>query len=260
MLFAQLQLTIISIGLFVSLLFVLSVIIKRNDIADIAWGAGIFLVAVLSFITGPENTITTLLTILAGLWGVRLALRIFLRNVKKGEDFRYKVWRDTWGKWFYIRSYIQVYLLQGLLMVVIGYPFIHAAVYGTTTSLSIAGLLGIAVWCIGYFFEVIGDYQLDTFIKNPANKGEVMDRGLWQYTRHPNYFGEVTMWWGVWLITLTLPLGFFTIISPLTITFLILKVSGIPMLEKKFAGNEKFEAYKKRTSVFFPLPPKQPAR
>jgi steroid 5-alpha reductase family enzyme len=256
MLSEQLLLVTLGIGLLVSLLFLLSIIMRRNDIADIAWGGGIFLVALISFATGPHTTITTLITILAGLWGLRLALRIFLRNIKKPEDFRYKAWRDEWGKWFYVRSFFQVYLLQGLLMIVIGYPFIHAAVYGAITPLGVLGMFGVAVWCIGYFFEVVGDYQLDQFIKKPANKGEVMDLGLWQYTRHPNYFGEVTMWWGVWLITLTLPFGIFTIISPLTITFLILKVSGVPMLEKKFAGDPKYEAYKKRTSVFFPLPQK----
>ncbi len=256
MLLAQLQITIVNIGLFVSLLFLLSVLVKRNDIADIAWGAGIFLVALISYITGPQTTVTVLLTTIAGLWGMRLALRIFFRNLKKGEDFRYKQWRDTWGKWFYLRSLFQVYLFQGLLMIVIGYPFIHAAVYGADSQLGILSVLGVAVWCVGYFFEVVSDYQLDVFIKNPTNKGAVMDQGLWQYSRHPNYFGEVTMWWGVWLITLSLPFGIFTIISPLVITFLILEVSGIPMLEKKFAGNPKFEEYKKRTSVFIPLPQK----
>jgi steroid 5-alpha reductase family enzyme len=168
-----------------------------------------------------------------------------LRNLKKSEDFRYKQWRDTWGKWFYLRSFFQVYLLQGLLMIVIGYPFIHAAVYGADSQLGILSVLGVAVWCVGYFFEVVSDYQLDVFIKNPANKGAVMDQGLWQYSRHPNYFGEVTMWWGVWLITLPFPFGLYTIVSPLAITFLILNVSGVPLLEKKFAGNPKFEEYKK---------------
>lgn len=257
MILPQLLTVLAVIGTFVSCLFLLSVIIKRNDIADIAWGSGIFIVALVSYFTGFQNEVTLLLTILAGLWGLRLTTRIFLRNIKKEEDFRYKKWRDSWGKIFYIRSFLQVYVLQGLLMVVIGYPFIHAAVYGKGASLSVLSVVGLVVWLVGYFFEVVGDYQLDTFIHNPQNKGLLMDKGLWKYTRHPNYFGEVTMWWGIWLMVITMPYGLLAIVSPLTITFLILKVSGVPMLEKKFENDPAFQEYKKRTSVFFPLPPKQ---
>lgn len=254
MILEQLLTTLMVIGSFVFFLFIISIIIKRNDIADIAWGSGIFFVALTSYVTGVQNTVTLALLVLAGLWGLRLTLRIFLRNIKKGEDFRYKKWRDEWGKTFYIRSFLQVYLLQGLLMVVIGYPFVHTAVYGSGLEWTLLSSVGLALWLLGYFFEVVGDYQLDAFIGNPQNKGEVMNKGLWKYTRHPNYFGEVTMWWGIWLMVLGAPFGIMAIISPLAITFLILKVSGIPMLEKKFEADEKFQAYKKVTSAFFPLP------
>lgn len=198
-----------------------------------------------------------LLLLLATLWGVRLAIRILLRNLKKGEDYRYKKWRDEWGKWFYLRSYFQVYLLQGTLMILVGYSFIHASTYGTSAALELTAYLGAVIWCVGYFFEVVGDYQLDRFIKNKPAPGEIMTTGLWRYSRHPNYFGEVTMWWGIWLIILSTPLSYLALISPITITFLILKVSGIPMLESKFAGNPAFETYKKQTSAFFPLPPRR---
>ncbi len=242
---------------FVSLLFILSLIIRRNDVADVAWGIGILLVALTSiFRTETPSPVALLLTLLASLWGVRLALRIYLRNRKKGEDPRYKVWRDTWGKWFYIRSYFQVYLLQGALMIFVGYPFIHMEVYGSGEAVTLFTIIGALVWILGYVFEVVGDYQLDQFLKDPANKGTIMDRGLWKHTRHPNYFGEVTMWWGIWLIVLPLPLSSLALISPLTITYLILKVSGIPMLEKRFENDPAFQAYKKRTSAFFPLPPR----
>jgi len=253
----QLTLTFAVIGSFMTALFVLSVLIKRNDVADVAWGTGIFIVALTSYLTGPQDTFSTLLTILAGLWGLRLTLRIFLRNRKKSEDFRYKVWRDTWGKWFYVRSYFQVYILQGLLMVVVGYPFIHASLFAGTYALGAFFVVGLLVWCLGYFFEVIGDWQLDTFLKSKPAKGSIMDKGLWKYTRHPNYFGEVTMWWGIYLMLIPLPLSYLILISPLCITYLILKVSGIPMLEKGFADNPAFQEYKKRTSAFFPLPPKK---
>jgi steroid 5-alpha reductase family enzyme len=245
-----------TIVLFVCSLFVLSIIIKRNDIADIAWGTGIFLVALVSYLNSSASVVATILVVLAGLWGIRLTLRILLRNIKKSEDYRYKAWRDSWGKWFYLRSFFQVYLLQGTLMVVVGYSFVYFTAYGADLSVSFWTILGVLVWLIGYFFEVVGDYQLDQFIKNPENKGQIMNSGLWRYSRHPNYFGEVTMWWGIWLIVAPVSLSYLALISPLTITFLILMVSGVPMLEKKFAGDPAFEQYKKETSVFFPLPPK----
>ncbi len=244
------------IGTFVSLLFVLSVIIKRNDVADVAWGTGIFIVALVGYLNGPQTTETLIITTLAGLWGFRLTGRIFLRNIKKSEDYRYKVWRDSWGSWFYLRSYFQVYLLQGFLMIVVGYPFVHTSVYGENLAVGTFFILGIIVWVVGYVFEVIGDWQLDSFIKGKPEPGDVLKSGLWKYTRHPNYFGEVTMWWGICLMLVTLPLSYLVLVSPFAITYLILKVSGIPMLEEKFAGNPKFEEYKKRTSAFFPMPPK----
>lgn len=245
------------IAAFVTMIFFISLLMKRNDIMDVFWGIGIFGVALISYLTGPQNNLTLILTILAALWGLRLSLRIYLRNRKKEEDYRYKAWRDSWGKWFYLRSYLQIYVLQGFLMIVVGYSFVHAAIYTGSAHFGIVGILGILVWTIGYFFEVVGDYQLDQFIKNPRNRGEIMDKGLWKYTRHPNYFGEVTMWWGIWLLIAPLPFGIYALISPLAITFLILKVSGIPMLEKKYADDPKFQEYKRRTSVFLPLPSKK---
>lgn len=256
MLLEQLLLTTSIIGTFVTMLFILSLIIKRNDIADVAWGTGIFIVALVSYFAGNSSALSFILTLMAGFWGIRLTTRIFLRNRKKLEDFRYKKWRDEWGKWFYLRSYLQVYILQGLLMIVVGYSFIHVNVYGADAGLSGIVYAGILIWLLGYYFEVVGDYQLDKFIHNPDNKGKIMKAGLWKYTRHPNYFGEVTMWWGIWLIMSTLPMSYIALISPITITFLILKVSGIPMLEKSFADNPDFQEYKKRTNAFFPFPPK----
>jgi steroid 5-alpha reductase family enzyme len=247
------------IAMFVSSLFLLSVVIKRNDIADIAWGVGIALVAIVSYLTTQSSSpLPLILTILVTLWGVRLSLRILVRNIKKPEDFRYKQWRDEWGKWFYVRSFFQIYLLQGFLMVVVGYCTIHASMYSSFTALSFWTAIGVAVWCVGYFFEVVGDWQLDTYINSKPAPGQVLKTGLWRYTRHPNYFGEVTMWWGIWLIVAPLTQSYLALVSPLTITFLILRVSGIPMLEKRFAGNPNFEAYKATTSAFFPLPPKRP--
>jgi steroid 5-alpha reductase family enzyme len=256
MLFEQVVLVISGISIFVTILFVWSLIVKRNDIADVAWGTGIFIVALISYVYGTQSSLSLMLTILAGLWGLRLTLRIFLRNRKKGEDFRYKKWRDTWGAWFYLRSFLQVYVLQGLLMVVVGSSFIHASILGDHYSMNAISIIGFLIWTLGYFFEVVGDWQLDRFIAQKSAPDEILSSGLWKYSRHPNYFGEVTMWWGIWLMIATLPMGYVALISPLTITFLILKVSGIPLLEKNFLHNPKFQEYKKRTSAFFPLPPR----
>jgi steroid 5-alpha reductase family enzyme len=244
------------IFVFVTLLFVLSIVIARNDIADIAWGVGVLSVGLTSASVHGAAGVSFLILLLATVWGVRLAVRIFFRNVRKSEDARYRVWRETWGKWFYPRSYFQVYLLQGFLMLMVGYPLLHAVLYANGVPLGPFAYLGILVWCIGFFFEVVGDYQLDAYLKLPVKPSPVMESGLWKYTRHPNYFGEVTMWWGIWLMIAMTPMSYVALIGPLTITFLILKVSGIPMLEKRFEGNPDFETYKKRTSAFFPLPPK----
>lgn len=257
MILEQLLLTFTYIGSFVTALFVLSLLIKRNDIADVAWGTGIFIVAIISYFYGDRNDLALITTALAGLWGVRLTLRIFLRNRKKSEDFRYKKWREDWGKLFYIRSFLQVYLLQGFLMVVVGYPFVHMTVFGNNSEIVITSLVGLALWLIGFFFETVGDWQLDRFIASKTTPNQVLSSGLWKYTRHPNYFGEVTMWWGLWLMIASTPVSYIALISPVMITFLILKVSGIPMLEKSFSNNPNFQEYKKRTSAFFPLPPKR---
>ena len=242
--------------LYMTIWFALSLLLKRNDIADIAWGMGFVFAAVVSLAAGgffaPRAVLVSLLVLI---WGLRLSLHIHARNRSRGEDKRYKQWREQWGKWFYPRSFLQIYMLQGVLLVIVSVPviFINAS---TTTRFSWVDFAGVAIWLFGICFEAIGDWQLLRFVRNPANKGVLMTSGLLHYSRHPNYFGEVTLWWGIYLMTLSIPNGWLTIIGPLTITFLILKVSGIPMLEKHYEGRADFEEYKRRTSAFLPLPPK----
>ncbi len=241
---------------YMSLWFVFSLIKKRNDVADVAWGLGFVLMAWTSlFLSNDFGLRSVLINILVSVWGLRLAWHIHTRNKGKTEDYRYEAWRKEWGSFFYIRSYFQVYLLQGLLLFLIVSPVLVIN-KSYNSSVGFLDLVGVLVWLFGFYFEVVGDAQLARFIKNPENKGKLMQSGLWAYTRHPNYFGEVTLWWGVWLVALSVPNGIYAIIGPLTITFLILKVSGIPLLEKKMEENPDFQEYKSRVSMFIPLPRK----
>lgn len=241
---------------YMSAWFVVSLVKKRNDIADVAWGLGFVLMTWTSFGMSDSFGLRGLIVgILVSIWGFRLAWHIHRRNRGKQEDYRYLAWRKQWGKWFYLRSYFQVYLLQGMLLFLISLPIL-AINRSNLVSFGWLDVIGIAIWIFGFYFETVGDEQLAQFIGNPKNKGKIMKSGLWKYTRHPNYFGEVTLWWGIFIISLGSAPFINTMVGPLTITILILFVSGIPMLEKKYTGNPEFEDYKKRTSVFFPLPPK----
>lgn len=236
--------------------FVVSLMKKRNDVADTAWGLGFVLLAWLSAVLSEHVSVRGfLVTILVSIWGLRLAWHIHGRNKGKTEDYRYRAWREAWGKWFYVRSYVQVNLLQGVLLFIIALPVLVINLK-TGSPFNILDVVGFVVWMIGFLFESVGDAQLARFINNPENKGKLMQRGLWAYTRHPNYFGEVTQWWGLWIIAISAPNGLLTVIGPLTITILILKVSGIPMLEKKMKEHPEFAEYQRRVSTFFPLPPR----
>jgi steroid 5-alpha reductase family enzyme len=215
------------------------------------------LVAVFTFFRRGSLFLPLLVTALVVAWGARLALHILARNRKRGEDPRYAAWRAAWGRSFVWRSYLQIFLLQGFFLLVIASPVILVNVdrnYPYTERFWLAGLL---VWILGFLFEAVGDAQLARFRRDPANKGHIMDRGLWKYTRHPNYFGESMMWFGIWLIALEAPYGWTTVVSPVLITFLLVKVSGIPLLEKRYAGNAAFQAYARRTSAFIPWFPKK---
>lgn len=248
-------LTLLLFG-YMNLWFVISLIKKRNDVADVAWGLGFVLMTWTSFFLSSVFDIRGLImSILVSVWGLRLAWHIYRRNKGKAEDYRYLSWRKEWGKWFFLRSYAQVYLLQGFLLFLIIFPVL--IVNETVgSSLGWIDLIGGIIWGVGFYFEAVGDAQLAKFIKDPLNKGKLMKSGLWSYTRHPNYFGEVTQWWGLWIIALSVSNGWLGIIGPITITFLILKVSGIPMLEKKMERNPEFAKYKQRVSLFIPLPPR----
>jgi len=235
----------------------IALLVKRNDVADIAWGLGFGIVTIANLVKTQNYTFTALLvTSLILIWGLRLGWHITMRNIKKSEDYRYKAWRDSWGKWFIVRSYLQVFILQGFFMLLIVLPVLLVMGYSRNGIFSLT-VLGATLWVIGFFTEAVGDKQLKEFTTNLKNKGRIMDKGFWKYSRHPNYFGEVTQWWAIGIIALTSSYGWVGLVGPMTITFLIVKVSGIPLLENKYKNNPEYQAYKLRTSMLIPLPLKK---
>lgn len=243
--------------IYASAWYAVALIKNRNDVADIAWGGGFICAALTAFVIQGVHEVRAFLTLALVLsWGMRLMLHIGWRNRGKPEDRRYKAWREEWGDSFLVRTFLQVFLLQGFLLLVISLP-VTWILSQSTPALTIFDLVGLLTWMFGFLFEAIGDFQLLRFKSKPTNKGKVMNTGLWRYTRHPNYFGEVILWWGIYIICLSVPGGYWTIVGPLTITYLILRVSGTPMLEKRYDGNSEYAKYIKRTSSFFPLPPKK---
>lgn len=233
--------------------FGVAVVKQRNDVADVAWGLGFVWVAWLAYALVNGNERALLVNGLITVWGLRLAIHIATRNKGKSEDFRYAQWRKEW-KHFYLRSFLQVFVLQGLFLFVIAWPVMWV---NMATPVAWQGLdaLGAVLWCVGFIFEIVGDWQLSQFKKNPTNKGKIITNGLWRYTRHPNYFGEAVQWWGIFVIACSAD-GWMTIASPLMITYLLRYVSGVPMLERKYATRPDFEDYKRKTNAFFPQLPR----
>lgn len=231
---------------------------KNNGLIDIAWGMGFVVAALTSLIITSEPSIRGfLLTFLVLLWGLRLSYHLFRRNWNKEEDYRYKAMREKWGDSNpYVTAYFRVFMPQLILLFIIVQPVLRANLK-SGGPLGVLDFVGLAIWLIGYFFEVVGDWQLKQFISKPENKGRLMKSGLWSYSRHPNYFGEATMWWGIFIIASTVPGSLFTIVSPLLITYLLLFVSGVPLLEKKYQNHPEWKEYAEKTSIFFPLPPKK---
>lgn len=244
--------------------FIIALIKKDNGVADIAYGGGFVLVSWVTYALGLTGLAGLIASILVTLWAARLSYRIYRRNHGKPEDFRYRTWREEWGKSFVVRSFFQVFMLQGAILFLVALPVLLLNTFDTSAAVSVIALIGIFIWLKGFFFETVADRELDEFLKDPGNKGKIMSSGLWRYSRHPNYYGESVMWWGIALIAFgtLLPqtdavLAALSFVSPVLITFLLLKVSGIPLVEKRFEGELAWEAYKAKTSAFIPWFPKR---
>ena len=234
-----------------------SLILKNASIVDVSWGLGFVAVAWAGRLDSHGDSARQwILTALVSVWGLRLAGYLFWRNHSGGEDFRYRAMRKRWGSRFGMISLVTVFALQGTLMWVVSLPVQLGQI--RTSPVGPLAYIGAAVWLIGISFEAVGDFQLARFKADPAQAGRVMDRGLWRYTRHPNYFGDSVVWWGIALVAAETGVGAWGFVGAAVMTVLLLKVSGVALLEKSLVKRrEGYAEYIARTSAFVPLPPKR---
>ncbi|NCP87055.1 MAG: hypothetical protein CO094_06570 [Anaerolineae bacterium CG_4_9_14_3_um_filter_57_17] len=244
---------LIILGLMIAL-WLISLALKNASIVDIFWGTGFVITfwAGTWLVPGGFSARMILLGIIVSLWGLRLSLYILQRNAGHPEDFRYAKWRQEAGAAWWWRSFFKVFFLQGVLMWIIAIPLLAAQTGGANPALNGLDFLGALFWLIGFAFEAGGDYQLAQFKSNPANKGKLLFTGFWGRTRHPNYFGDAAQWWGFYLIALAAG-GWWSIFSPLIMTFLLMKVSGVALLEKTLKATKPgYAEYIANTPDFFP--------
>jgi len=251
----------IPISIFISLMALIILIIpfiyyalgnKRNDIADVMWGLSFIVIAWTNYLVHSNQTKLALtINILVTIWGLRLSYHIFKRFIRnKIEDRRYEDMRKTWKNDQNVATFTNVFLLQAFLAVLVSLPVIIVNTYHSgVNNIAYAGVL---IWIFGFLFESRADMQLKKFIMNPSNKGKIMTKGLFKYTRHPNYFGEVLQWWGIAFMALYVSYGWIGILGAVSITFLITKVSGIPLAEKGTSKKPGWEEYKKKTPALLP--------
>ena len=237
--------------------WLISVAVKNASIVDIVWGLGFVLVGWVSFGVGKGDDVRGwVLAILVSLWGLRLAGYLARRNVGHGEDYRYKAMRKHWGPKFPLISLFTVFVLQGVLMWIVSLP-LQLGQVEASPGFGPIGTMGVLVWAVGLFFEATGDAQLRRFKADPANAGKVMSSGLWRYTRHPNYFGDSVVWWGIAIVAAEAGVGAWGFIGAAVMTFLLVRVSGVALLERSLRKRKpEYEEYARRTSAFVPRPPR----
>jgi steroid 5-alpha reductase family enzyme len=247
----------VSLALFV-VSWLVAVRVGRYNVVDVVWGASFIAMAVASFLWSGGHDAAEwrriLVLVLVAIWGARLSIYIGVRSHGKGEDPRYDAMLGD-GPHKALRALGIVFVLQAVVAWFISLP-LQAAMY-IRSGWSFLAFVGAAIWLVGVVFESVGDSQMNAFRKNPANKGQVMDRGLWRYTRHPNYFGDATVWAGLYLVAAEHWIGALTIASPVLMAWFLSFKTGKPLLEKQMAASKPgYADYMKRTSGFFPLPPK----
>ncbi|UCD38911.1 MAG: DUF1295 domain-containing protein, partial [Fidelibacterota bacterium] len=238
---------------YVTAVWILSLLVKNTGIMDIFWGPGFVLVSAWYFLaTDGYDPRRWLIISLVALWGFRLAGYILLRSKGQPEDPRYHAWRLAGGSYWWWQSYLKVFILQGLILWIISMPLLAAVAAVEPAYVTWMEAVGVLLWFVGFLFEAIGDWQLYRFKQDPASKGRVLDTGLWAYTRHPNYFGEALIWWGYGFIALSFG-TVMVLVSPLVMTLLLLRVSGVAMLEKLLVDSKpEYVSYIRNTSAFIP--------
>jgi steroid 5-alpha reductase family enzyme len=243
---------------FATVVWLLSLKLRDGSVADVGWGLGFVLLTTLYALRSPVlSPRSWLVVVLVTLWGVRLSLHIARRNRGKGEDPRYQAMRAAQGPAFWWRSLVTVFWLQAAILWVVAMPILVAVRAARPAGLTILDALGALIVAIGFGFEAVGDYQLDRFKADPSSRGQVLERGLWRYTRHPNYFGDATLWWGVYVIAAATPNGWLTLPGPALMTYLLMRVSGVRLLESGLkASKPGYHAYIRRTPSFFPWFPR----
>lgn len=250
---------LLGVMLSMHLFFLIGVLTKNHTFVDTAWGLSFIIVAHTTFWMHPAHTpVQWLVLAMVTLWGLRLFTHIARRTFGRKEDLRYQAMRKSMEKKkrALLASYLKIYIFQGFLALLIAAPLILINAL-TTSCLASWYPVGVAVWLLGFAFEVISDRQLQSFLADQHNQGRLMTGGLWQYSRHPNYFGEAVLWWGIFLIALTFTGGWTSIFGPALLTFLLLKISGIPPAERLMRNLPGFDAYKRRTNAFIPWFPKK---
>lgn len=239
--------------------WIVSVLLRNAGIVDIVWGFGFSVISIVLAVTLDGNDgRQTLVAVMTCTWGLRLAVHLGKRNIGKPEDWRYAAMRSR-RRNFALSSLVTVFVVQGLIMFVVSLP-VQWANADSSPGVGPIASMGVMLWIVGVLFEAVGDRQLARFKADPANAGLVMDRGLWSLTRHPNYFGDSVVWWGIWLVAAETGSGVFSVVGPVVMTWFLLRVSGVPMLERSMMKRRPgYADYVARTSAFFPRPPRHRA-
>ncbi len=256
---AILLVALISIVFLMAIMWIVSVVLHNASIVDLFWGIGFIITAsIYLFLSEGYETRKLIVFGLTAIWGLRLSVHISLRNFGKPEDPRYQDFRKKYGeKRYWWISFFQVFLLQGALIWFISAPLFGVMHFSKTNTIGILDIISILVWITGFLFETIGDYQLKRFKSDKKNQGEVLRTGLWKYTRHPNYFGDSMVWWGFGLFSIASGC-YLAIVGPIIMTFLLMQVSGVSLLEKNLKKSKpEYKEYIKQTNAFFPWFPKK---
>lgn len=235
--------------------YLISLFFRRTDLVDMVWWLTYGLIALMLFVFFSPSLLALVPLVFVVLWSVRLVSHIIIRLTRHSEDSRYAAFRISWWKYFFLKSYFYIFLLQWFFIAIISLPLLF--LFTKNISLTPQFIIGALLWIIWFLCEYIADRQMNEFRANKNNAWKIIQTWLWKYSRHPNYFWELLMWWSLWIMSVQNSASMIGILSPLLLSYIIIFVTGIPMLEASLAKRKWFEAYKKSTSILIPLPRKK---